>query len=82
MIENAISRRKSGGTEDQAGQRLGLGHLQNIKNQEQARENNPSAKLKAENQRGGRQIDLSSFVVVEWLACWAGARLQRSGGIG
>jgi hypothetical protein len=55
-----------------------LRDLKNRKTGQQARGNKPSAKLKAENWKGGTQIHLSSFVVAEWLACWTGVRLQRS----
>jgi len=79
LIRSAISWSRSSRTEDQAEQRQVLINLKSNKNLQQARENKPSAKLKAENRKGETQIYLSSFVVAEWLACWIDAKLQRSG---
>jgi hypothetical protein len=55
LIRNATSQVKSSRTEDQAGQRQVLIKLKSNKNLQQARENKPSAKLKAKNWKGKRR---------------------------
>jgi hypothetical protein len=38
------------------------------------------SKTEGRKSEGGNADHLNNFVVAKWLACWIGARLQRSGG--